>query len=179
SVNPFTIYPSRSISRLARRFVGAVKIDDQPALRRLTEQRLIQVNDLFRFVIEEVNLRAGHPDALAEVEELFARFRRPQVAAVLPEEQSDFLLSREINRSAHLRLAPTRPEALDDLVLKSQLPGQLRKVLHLFQCVLAAIEVFPARAPWLQPLGLDARRKEFVVGRRRNVVDDVAVDQRV
>src|SRR5207302_4435790 len=96
-------------------------------------------------------------DSITELEKLLSRFRCSQIATVLPEQQADFMLSREINGLAQLALAPARPEAFDDLILKTQLPRQLRKVLYLVKRILATVQILPHSAPRLEPFGLDSR----------------------
>ena len=62
-------------------------------LRRLAEQRLVEVDHLFRFVIEEVELGADHAEVAQHREELLPRLGCPQLVGVLPEPHADALLS--------------------------------------------------------------------------------------
>jgi hypothetical protein len=49
-------------ARFARRLVGAVKLDHDSVLRRAAQQGLVQIDDLFRLVIEKIDLGAGNSD---------------------------------------------------------------------------------------------------------------------
>src|SRR5690348_12598634 len=61
---------------LTGRFVGAMKVHHQPVLRCLAHERLIEVDDLFGLMIEEVDLHADDASFLAKAEKLPTLLRR-------------------------------------------------------------------------------------------------------
>src|SRR6185503_7361537 len=182
SLHPFDPLSSHLIGPGARftcRFVSAVKINHDPVLRGFVKQTLIEVNDLFCFVIEKVNLRTDHSKISKQFEKLFASFGSSQILAVLPKPNPDLVLSRVLNKLSHLFFGPPLPETFHNVVFKSQLACKSGKLLHTVQGALSAVKVFPHSAARPYPSGVDAQRKKILVGLRGDVVDYVAVNQRI
>ena len=67
--------------------VGAVEIAQQMELRRVVQDGLIEIDDLFRFVIEEVDLHAGDAEIVQPLKERArSNFAILNVAAVDPQQ---------------------------------------------------------------------------------------------
>src|SRR5262249_40350095 len=143
------------------------------------EQCLIEVYNLFRFVIEKVYLRADNANFIEQGEKQLPRFWCSEIAAVLPEPYTNFILSGIINQFTHLVFAPFLPEAFNHVIFKSQLTCQTGEVLHLVQRILAPIEIFPNRATRFYPGCIHSLWKEIFVRRWRDIMNDVAVDQHI
>src|SRR6266487_4811805 len=122
--------------------------------RRSLERGPIQVHDFLGLVIEEVELHAHGADVLYVPEECLAGVRIPNLLAVLPQPDPDVVLPRVVDQLPQLALIPLSPEALHQVVLEPQVPGEPREFLHGLERVLApAVEVLPDRAPGPDPLG--------------------------
>src|SRR5687768_18575674 len=107
----------------AGRLVGAVKHEQDLVLRRLAEERLVQIDHFFRFVIEKIELGAGDTEAAQHPEELLARFGRAELIRVLPEPHRHSLLTRIVDDVAALLHRPLPPDAFDDVMFESELTG--------------------------------------------------------
>src|SRR6266849_9425815 len=121
-------------------------------LGRAAQERLIYVDDFFRFVIEEIDLRAHYTQTFKQREEFFASLRRAQAATVLPKPEFDILLVRVIDQVADLRFSPTLPDSFDHVVFKAELTGEPRTLSYSFETILAAIEITPNGASRLYPI---------------------------
>ena len=163
AANAFADQLVRPRPRLAGGFVGAVEVDHHLMPGGFCEQRVVEIDDLLVLVVEEVNLRANDSQAVKPREKLRARSRGTQFPGVAPEPETHALLPRVIHQFADLVIAPSRPEALNDVILKAQLPGQTREFLHALEGVGAAIEVFPDSPAGLDPPGVDALWKQVRV----------------
>src|SRR3954470_4289061 len=117
---------------LASWLVGAVKIHQQMELRRVAQDGLIEIDDLLRFVIEEVDLHAGDAEIVQPLKERASNFAILNIAAVDPQQQADLAGVRIGDQVAQLIVGPPAPEPLDDLVLETKLPGQIREGLDAF-----------------------------------------------
>src|SRR5206468_11716934 len=109
--------------RLARRLVRAVEVHHDAMPGRFAQDRLIAIDHLLAFVIEEVDLRAGDAEIAAFVEEGALFRRRGERPAVLPQPDADVALPRARDQLAQLRVGPALPDALDDVVFEPELAG--------------------------------------------------------
>src|SRR6266498_141732 len=165
--------------RFAGRFVGAVKLKHQFVFGCFPKQCLIEIDDFFSLMIEEVDLRAHYSEIITKQEKLSTIVRCSQGAAVFPDPNANLLLAGIVGKLPHFCRRPTLPETFNDVVFKPQLSSEARKYLHSVKRVLAAIQVFPNSSTRFDPAGVESGGKELLVGRRRDVADDVAVHQRV
>ena len=62
--------------------------------RCLAKKCFVEIDDLFRLMIEEIQLGARNSKLAEHLEELLTRFRRPQLVGMLPEPYGYALLSR-------------------------------------------------------------------------------------
>src|SRR5262249_11628689 len=72
-------------------------------------------------------------------------------------------------------LAPTLPEAFDEVVFETELGRILGELLHALQAARPPIEELPHTAARLYPRSLQPLRKQSAVGRRRAALHDIAV----
>src|SRR5579871_5834241 len=89
-------------------------------LRGFAQQRFIEVHDFLGFVIEEVDLRAGHTKIAKLLEETVLRLRGSQIAAMLPEPYAHSLLPRVIHYILAFRIRPTTPRSFHDLMFEAE-----------------------------------------------------------
>jgi len=76
----------------ASRLIRPVEVDHHLIFRGLLEQPLVMVDDFLGFVVKEVDLGTGDPQAMQSREKLIACLRRAQSVAVYPEQQTHTLL---------------------------------------------------------------------------------------
>src|SRR5204862_6451587 len=165
---------------LAGGLVRAVEVDHQSVTSRTLERGPVEVHDLLGFMIEEIQLYADGPHFLHVPEERLACVRVANLLAVLPQPDPDVALPRVVDELPQPALVPLPPEALHPVVFEPQLPSEPRELLHGLERVLAAaVQVLPDGAPRPDPIGVEAFREQPRVGRRREVVYDVAVHERV
>src|SRR5215471_15973369 len=98
---------------------------------------------------------------------------------MLPEPHADALLPGVIDNDFSFLRAPPSPEALDYVVLKSELPRHTRKFPHAFHGLEASIEITPNGAAWLDPDRANSLGEKLRVGSRTQIGQDRTVDQRV
>src|SRR5687768_3293500 len=120
----------RECARFTGRLVRAVELEHDLVLGCRPEKRPVLIDDLFRFVIEEVDLRAYNADAVQTLEELRAGVIRFEIPAVLPKPDADIELFRIIGKLTHLVFGPSAPEAFHDVVFETQLTGKPGKFFH-------------------------------------------------
>src|SRR6185436_823176 len=135
-------------------------------LRRAAQDRLVQIHDFLRFVIEKIDLGADHSHAVEQRKEILSLLGRSKVTTVLPKPELDVLLIRVINQLTHLRFGPALPNSFDDVVLKAKLTGESRKLFNPFESIFAAIQVTPNGAARFYPGSFEALRKNCFVRRR-------------
>ena len=128
-------------------------------LGRLAQQRLVEIDDLLGFVIEEVELGAGDAQVAQHLEELLPSLGRAQLVGVPPEPHADALLARVADDVAPLVHRPLAPDAFDDVMLEAELAGQAGELLHALDALRPAVDVPPDRAARLHPGGLDPVRE--------------------
>src|SRR5262249_16514577 len=142
-------------------------------------------------MVEKIHLDAGDAQIVQALKDLPAPLGVTVVAAVKPKPDADAALLRVLDQLADLLVGPAAPQALDDLVLESQLAGDPRELLDhrepslpaVYAAVLAllldrrTVEIPPHRTPRAKPGGLHPLREECRVGGRAQVVDGIAVDQ--
>src|SRR5262245_4913451 len=88
AANAFTNQLVRPCARFSSRLIRSVKIDQNVMLRSLRKQFVIKIDEVFVFVIEEIDLCSHPTESFKFAEELLARFRSPQLTRVPPEPQS-------------------------------------------------------------------------------------------
>src|SRR5688572_19192825 len=108
-----------------------------------TEQCCVQINDLFVLVVEEIDFCANDTEPLQLAEKFVASFRGAQLAGMPPEPQSDTALAGVIDQLLDLLIGPAGPEALNDVVFKSEFTRQARELFHFVEGVGAAVEISP------------------------------------
>ena len=140
---------------------------------------LVQIDQFLVFVVEEIDLGTGDAGAAAQVEESLALLGRAQVVAVFPDDHADPAVARIIGHLLQRGLRPARPETFQQVVLEAEFPGYPGPLLHALGRVVAAIEVTPERVAGPDPFGVQPLGKELRIGRVGDVVDEVAIDQRV
>src|SRR3954470_19142118 len=131
------------------------------------------------FVIEEIDLRSDHAQIMQTLEESLLCFGGAKFLRVAPKPETDTLLPGIINQFFYLRIAPTRPESLNHVIFEAEFSGPAAEILHLFESVAAAIQIFPDRAARLDPGSIDALRQKFWVRWRRQIANSVRIYERV
>src|ERR1043165_6850241 len=124
TANRFTRHLVGPRARFTCGLVRPVKLDHDLVLRSFAQERLIDINYLFRLVVKEIYLRADDTDARKETEKISSHIGRPQVFTMFPEPETDLLLSGVFNKLAHLLFGPALPETFDHVVLKSQFASE-------------------------------------------------------
>ena len=89
-----------------------MEVDDELPFGGLLEERLVQVDDLLRLVVHEVDLRPGDAVPLEPVEQFILLLGRAQLVAVDPEEEFDAAFIGFVDDVFDLVVAPARPDAL-------------------------------------------------------------------
>src|SRR6266511_960088 len=183
AVHAFARQFVRPRARLSRRLVRAVEVHHDLPRRRLAQDGVIAIDHLLRFVIEEIDLRAGDAERLTLVEERALVVNGCQRAAVLPQPDADMPRLRVVHERAHLLVGPALPEPFDDVILETELLAEPREAFYAFERVLAAIEEPPDGAAGTDPAAFALRasapkrlvRKQRGIRRRREVVHDGGV----
>ena len=180
-------------TRFASRLVRTVEVHHDVPRRRFAQNRLIPIDHLLRLVIEEVDLGADDAQRATLVEELALLADRRQRAAVLPQPDADVTLLRIVHEPAQLFVGPPLPQPFDDVVFEPQLLREPGERLDSIDGVLAAVEETPDRPTRLHPAAFALRatapkaafaptrlfRKHRGIWRRREIVDDVGIDEGV
>src|SRR5215831_1479183 len=138
-------------------------------------------------MVKEIHLDAGDAQLVQALKDLSAPLGVAVVAAVKPKPDADAALLRVLDQLADLLVGPAAPQALDDLVLESQLAGEPRELLDhqepsipaVCASVLAllldrrTVEIPPHRTPRPKPGGLHPLREKCWIGGRAQVVDGI------
>src|SRR5262249_27846145 len=93
------------------------------------QDSLVEVDELFGLMVKEIHLDAGDARLGQAPKALPAPLGVAVVAAVKPKPDADAAPFRVLNQLADLLVGPAAPQALDDLVLESQLAGEPRELL--------------------------------------------------
>src|SRR5439155_16521310 len=141
SADPFAYQFVGPGAKLAGRFVRAMKVHHDPILGGLPEQFLVEIDDLFVFVIEKVDLGPDHSKLVELPEELFARVRGSKLSRMFPEPKSDTPLPRVVHEVLDLLVGPARPEPVNDVILEAEFTGPAAGLLHLLERVRAAVQI--------------------------------------
>ena len=88
--------------------------------RCLAKKCFVEIDDLFRLMIEEIQLGARNSELAEHLEELLTRFRRPQLVGMLPEPYGYALLSRVLDHLPAFLGGPLPPDAFDDVMFEAE-----------------------------------------------------------
>src|SRR6266516_5419840 len=92
AANSFAGHLVRPGARFSCRLVGAVKLQNDLVLGGVLQERLIEIDYLFGFMIEEIDLRADNANVIAQGEKLSPVVRSSEGAAMFPKPYPHFLL---------------------------------------------------------------------------------------
>src|ERR1044071_3907822 len=81
--------------------------------------------------------------------------------------------ARIADKISDLVIRPSRPEAFDDVIFKAKLTGPPREILHVFEGIRAAVQIFPNGPSRLDPFSREALGEIFWTRRRANVRDEI------
>jgi len=89
-----------------------MKVHHDPVAGRALQQVLVKIDDLFVFVIEEVDLGADDAQVVEFLKELFACIRGSKLARMFPEPKSDTPLARVVHQFFDLLVGPSATRTL-------------------------------------------------------------------
>ena len=126
AVDPFARQLVRPRAVHAGRLVGAVEVEHQAVLRRFAQDRVVEVDDLLRLVIEEVDLRADHAVAPGTVRRTPCAPPGVCMSRLCFHSQIPTFRSRRVvDELLQLLRRPLPPHAFDDVMLEAELRGEL------------------------------------------------------
>src|SRR5262245_64194163 len=85
------------------------------------EQGFVLVHTFLRFLIDEVNLRAGDTEPMQAREKFRLLLRRLQTSAMAPEQRAHAAAFRVLDKITDLLVGPAISETFENVVLRAEL----------------------------------------------------------